>query len=118
MTLLHQGRIVWVTVRDPNGQNPKERPAVIVTATAEILPDRPIVAVAITGTLKNPLPPECVVLPWHRDKHPRTGLNKRCAAQCRWLIEIDPGEIKDYAGIVPEAIMVEILARIPKPPWR
>lgn len=114
MSLLQQGRIVWVTVCDPNGENPKERPAVIITATEEIQLDQPIVAVAITGTLENPLPPECVELPWHRNKHPRTGLKKRCAAQCHWLITMNQDDIKEYAGIVPETKMIEILARIPK----
>lgn len=114
--MLQQGRIIWVTVCDPNGENPKERPAVIITATSEIELDKPIVAVAITGTLKDPLPPEYVELPWHRNKHPRTGLKKRCAAQCHWLIVIKQNDIKEYGGIVPESKMVEILARIPKPP--
>jgi mRNA-degrading endonuclease toxin of MazEF toxin-antitoxin module len=113
LSLLQQGRIVWVTVCDPNGKNPKERPAVIITATAEIKPGQPIVAVAITGTLENPLPPAYVELPWHRSGHPRTGLKKRCAAQCQWLIVIKQDDIKEYAGIVPESKMVEILARIP-----
>lgn len=116
MSLLQQGRIVWVTVRDPNGENPKERPAVIITATDEIQPGQPIVAVAITGTLPNPLPPEYVPLPWHRNKHPRTGLKKKCAAQCHWLVAINQDDIKEYGGIVPESKMIEILAQIPKPP--
>lgn len=115
VSLLQQGRIVWVRVCDPNGENAKQRPAVIITATAEIIPDRPIVAVAITSTLNDPLPPEYVELPWHRNKHPRTGLRKRCAAHCHWLLVINPSDIQAYAGIVPDAKMVEILARIPKP---
>ena len=116
MSLLQQGRIIWAVIRDLNGQNPKERPAVIITATAEIEPDRPIAAVAITGTLTDPLSPEFVELPWHRSKHPKTGLKKQCAANCRWVIEIDPADIKEYAGVVPEAQMFEILQRIPKRP--
>jgi mRNA-degrading endonuclease toxin of MazEF toxin-antitoxin module len=114
--LLHQGRIVWVTVCDPNGENLKERPAVIIAATAEIQPNRPIAAVAITGALADPLSSDCVELPWHRNKHPRTGLKKRCAARCRWLIAVNPNDIKEYAGIVPVSKMLEILARIPRTP--
>jgi len=113
---LQQGRIVWASVRDPNGRNPKERPAVIITATDEITDDKPFVAVAITNTLENPLPPDCVELPWHRNKHPRTGLKKRCAAHCKWLIVIEAKDVKECAGIVPLSKMKEILERIPRLP--
>jgi mRNA-degrading endonuclease toxin of MazEF toxin-antitoxin module len=114
VSLLQQGRIIWATMRDPNGQNPKERPAVIVTATAEIQSGHPIVVVAITGTLPNPLPSEYVELPWHRNKHPKTGLKKRCAAQCTWLCTLYESDIKEYAGVVPNAKMLAILAKIPR----
>ncbi len=116
MAALQQGRIIWVTVRDPNGENPKERPAVIVTATEEIRPEQPFVAVAITGTLPRPLPPEYVELPWHRSGHPRTGLRKRCAAVCTWLIETQARDVKDCGGIVPESQMRAILERLPQAP--
>jgi mRNA-degrading endonuclease toxin of MazEF toxin-antitoxin module len=33
------GRIVWVELPDPQGRNPKRRPAVILTPTEEIQPD-------------------------------------------------------------------------------
>lgn len=114
MSELRQGRIVWAIVNDPNGKNPKERPAVIITATDEIQPDQPIVAVAITGELPEPLPPEYVELPWHRNKHPKTGLKKRCAAKCDWLCIIQTRDVKEFAGVVPASKMQEILAKIPR----
>jgi mRNA-degrading endonuclease toxin of MazEF toxin-antitoxin module len=116
VSVLQQGRIVWVRISDPNGQNSKERPAVIVTATDEIRPGEPFVAVAITGTLEHPLPPEYVELPWHPRRHPRTGLKKRCAAACHWLVVVRQEDILEYAGVVPDAKMLAILERIPKPP--
>jgi mRNA-degrading endonuclease toxin of MazEF toxin-antitoxin module len=116
VSALQQGRIVWATIRDPNGENPKERPAVIVTATEEIHPDQPFVAVAITGTLPRPLPPEYVELPWHRSGHPRTGLKKRCAAVCTWLLALQASDIQGYGGIVPELLLRAILERLPQTP--
>jgi mRNA-degrading endonuclease toxin of MazEF toxin-antitoxin module len=113
---LQQGRIIWATICDPNGKNPKERPAVIVTATAELRADGPIVVVAITSRLKDPLSPDHVELPWQRGGHPRTGLKKRCAALCAWLIVIRPSDITEYAGVVPESKMRAILERIPRIP--
>jgi hypothetical protein len=101
-------------VRDPNGKNPKERPAVIVTATAELRDDEPFVAAVITSKLSNPLPADYVELPWQRGGHPRTGLKKRCAAACSWLIVIRASDIKEYAGIVPASKLLEILRKLPK----
>lgn len=65
MSNLCRGRIVRVEVLDPQNRNPKRRPAVIVTPTAEIQPDDEVVLVAITGSA-NAAPAEVqVALPWH-----------------------------------------------------
>jgi hypothetical protein len=37
--MLCRGRIVWVELTDPQGRNPKCRPAVIVTPTEDIRAD-------------------------------------------------------------------------------
>jgi hypothetical protein len=87
---------------------------VIVTATAEIQPDAPIAAVAITSTLKDPLGPEYVELPWKRGGHPRTGLKQRCAAVCNWLIAIQQDAVKDFAGTVPPPQLLAILEKLPR----
>jgi hypothetical protein len=43
-----QGRIVWATVPDPRGGNPKTRPVVTLTATAEIPSAGEVQVAAIT----------------------------------------------------------------------
>lgn len=75
------GRIVWAEVADANGIR-KLRPAVIVTPTDQLTPTAPFDVVAITSRLDDPLPEDHVLLPWHPRRHPRTGLNRRCAAVC------------------------------------
>jgi hypothetical protein len=80
---LELGRIVWAEVADANGIR-KERPAVIVTATDQIQADRPLDLIAITSRLPDSLPDDHVLLPWHAQGHPRTGLNRRSAAVCSW----------------------------------
>lgn len=111
MSRLVTGRIVWADVADPNGYR-KLRPAVIVTPTAEMEPTRPIDVVAVTSRLEDPLPDAYVVLPWHAQGHPRTGLNRRCAAVCNWLARISDADIKDTGGIVPAAHLNAILTKI------
>ncbi|HET6882074.1 MAG TPA: type II toxin-antitoxin system PemK/MazF family toxin [Pirellulales bacterium] len=108
---LMTGRIVWADVADPNGHC-KLRPTVIVTPTDELAASRWIDVVAVTSRLEDPLPDDYVLLPWHTQGHPRTGLNRRCAAVCNWLAQISEADIKDVAGVVPAAQMKVILTKI------
>lgn|SRR5262245_55967157 len=108
---LATGRIVWAQIADANGYR-KLRPAVIVTATEQLSTDKPIDVVAVTSRLVDLLPDDHVLLPWHRQGHPRTRLNRRCAAVATWLTRIADSDIEDTAGIVPSSVMAEILARI------
>jgi mRNA-degrading endonuclease toxin of MazEF toxin-antitoxin module len=113
------GQIVLVSdLLDPQGRNPKTRPAVIVTPTAEIDPRLPLQVVAVTTFLPDPLPADHVLLPWQHPRHPRTGLNKRCAAVCTWLARVDEGRVIRHVGIVPGRQLLEIesiLARLAGP---
>jgi hypothetical protein len=68
-------------------------------------------AVAITGTLSLPLPNDHVELPWHAQKHPRTGLTKRCAAVCSWLLEVMEEDVVSIGGRVPDNKLLEILEK-------
>ena len=86
---LIQGEILWARCVDPRGVNEKRRPFVVLTLSEEIARGEPIVAAAITTTLPNPLTDEYVELPWHPAGSVRTGLRKRCAVCCRWIVELD-----------------------------
>jgi hypothetical protein len=108
---LAAGTIVWAEIADANGVR-KLRPAVIVAPTDQLVPAEPFDVVAITSRLADPLPDDHVLLPWDRRGHPRTGLNRRCAAVCTWLAQIMAGDIQDVAGIVPTPILVTILSKI------
>jgi mRNA-degrading endonuclease toxin of MazEF toxin-antitoxin module len=109
------GDIVLVSsLLDPQGRNPKDRPAVIVTPTAEIDPLLPLQVAAVTTFLPSPLPDDHVLLPWQRPRHPKTGLNKRCAAVCSWLARIDEDRIIRHVGIVPGKQRVEIVSILAK----
>ena len=108
---LELGRIVWVEMADVNGIT-KVRPAVIVTASDNIHPDHPLEVVAITSRLQQPLPDDHILLPWHPQGHPRTGLNRKCAAVCRWTARVASSQIQDIAGVVRGKELLEILSKI------
>ena len=108
---LQFGRIVWAEIADRNGIR-KQRPAVIVTPTERITTTNPLTVVAVTSRVPDDLPEDHVLLPWHPQRHPRTGLNRKCAAVCSWLSEITVNDIQDVAGLVPGAELLAIVAKI------
>ena len=108
---LQLGRIVWAEMTDANGI-PKLRPAVIVTPSDRITPAAPLDIIAVTSRVPEPLPNDHVLLPWHAQGHPRTGLNRKCAAVCTWVARIRHTDIRDIAGVVPGAVMLEILSKV------
>jgi hypothetical protein len=52
-------------------------------------------------TRSEPLPHDHVLLPWHAQGHPRTGLNRKCRAVCTWVARIRHRDIRAIAGVVP-----------------
>lgn len=114
------GQIVWAELADANGIR-KMRPADIVTPSQRITGTDPLDVVAITSRLSLPLPADHVLLPWHPNGHARTGLNRKCAAVCTWVAQINPNDIQAIAGIVPSSTLLDILSKIaaaasPPPP--
>jgi hypothetical protein len=108
---LRLGRIVWANVRDRRGIQ-KQRPLIVLTRTAEIYPDEPLVALAITTTFTDPPPPDHVPLPWHPQGRVITKLRKRSAAVLSWVVEIHPQDVRQIGGDVPIRLMIELLQRL------
>ena len=59
------------------------------------------IVLAISTIVPDPPPPDHVLLPWQQPRHPVTGLNKRNAAICTWVAEIEDGRILRKLGTVP-----------------
>jgi mRNA-degrading endonuclease toxin of MazEF toxin-antitoxin module len=108
---LQLGRIVWAEIADANGF-PKLRPVVIVTPSDRITPAAPLDVIAVTSRVPDPLPHDHVLLPWHAQGHPRTRLNRKCAAVCTWVARIHHANIREVAGVVPGAVMLEVLSKV------
>jgi mRNA-degrading endonuclease toxin of MazEF toxin-antitoxin module len=112
--------VIWAEVEDANGIR-KVRPAVVISATEDIAAGQPVRIVAITTRLSKPLPDDHVLLPWDRQGKARSGLRRPCAAVATWLAEIAVAEVQEVVGILPPAVMSELLAKVavdtpPTPP--
>ena len=115
MAQLCRGRIVWVELLDPQGRNPKCRPAVVVTPDTDIRDDGEVWVVAISTQLDEAPAEAQIQLPWDRRGHPRTKLKERCAAVCTWMEKVRVASIQESAGIVPGRQLLDILTRIMLP---
>ena len=81
---------------DPQGRNPKCRPAVVVTADADIREDGNVWVVAISKQFDEAPASVQVELPWDRRGHPRTKLKERCGLPvCNWMLKVSVASIQD-----------------------
>src|SRR5438105_3407893 len=109
---LRCGQIIWTEIADTNGIL-KERPAVIITRDDEISASGLLEVVAITSKVPEPLPDDHVLLPWHAQGHPRTGLNRKSAAVCSWMVQIAAKDVQSVSGTVPGSVFVKIVSKLP-----
>lgn len=105
------GSVIWAEIADANGVR-KVRPVVIVTATAKIVSDGTVRVVAITTRVANPLPADHVLLPWDAQGKARSGLRRKSAAVSSWQAEIAVSSIKEVVGILPPAVIDELLTKV------
>src|SRR5262245_41000781 len=111
MSTPSRGRIVWVELLDPQGKNPKVRPAVILTPNEEIVAGTITVA-AISTQLDMAPADRQVLLPYHHQGHPRTGLREKCAAVADWLATVPLTAIRGFAGLVTGRPLLDLLAMV------
>jgi mRNA-degrading endonuclease toxin of MazEF toxin-antitoxin module len=105
------GSVVWAELADPNDYR-KIRPAVILTASAEIGSGGSIRVSAITTRIPTPLPRDYVMLPWDPEGKARSGLRRKCAAVATWLAEIRLEDVKEVVGLLPPSAIAELLGRV------
>jgi hypothetical protein len=110
--VIKQGSIIRALVVDPRGQNPKLRPLVVTTASDEISKERPLVAVAITGALSNPIADDEIRLPFHPRGEASTGLRKPSVAKCSWLVKLQLDAVVEAKGFIPTKVLIQILEKI------
>ena len=108
---LRPGQIVWVTLPDPQGRNPKTRPAAVCSVSATGV----VGVVAITSQIGRAPPEVTVPVPWQRNGHPRTKLRRPSEAICSWAATVPAASVQATTGRVPLTemnLIAEILKRL------
>jgi mRNA-degrading endonuclease toxin of MazEF toxin-antitoxin module len=100
---------VYVLMTDPQGRNPKNRPAVVVTSTDQIRADGLVRVAAITSQVGVASAEVTVELPWHRDGHPRTKLRRPSEVVCTWSELFPADQLTDAGGFVSADRMARVL---------
>lgn len=109
---LAQGGIVWVTIPDSQGGNPKKRPAVIVSATADIGSGGFVRVAAITTDVGRTRSSDTVAVPTLPAGHPETKLKKPCEVVCSWVARVAISDVNDTGGHLPTSILAEVLLKV------
>ncbi|HQU45783.1 MAG TPA: hypothetical protein PK867_23415, partial [Pirellulales bacterium] len=69
----------------PHGNDPKQRPALVLSSGEKILEGGEIVVAAISTAFSRPIPSHWFELPSHPSGDPRTGLDQPCVVKSDWL---------------------------------
>jgi hypothetical protein len=101
-------------VLDPNGQNPKRRRVVILTPNGAWAAGYPIVAAPVASQVPPVPTADHVLLPFKNPpgtRHPATGLTRRAAIVCTWLVVVNPQDITGRSRYMPGPHMRVVQAK-------
>ena len=99
---LIQGRIVWASVPDPQGQNVKRRRCVAIDVDMPIDGQMFVRIVGITTEMTQSPQSHYVPLPYARPPQKSwSGLVESCAALCTWVIDIDESLVEITPWFIP-----------------
>jgi hypothetical protein len=114
--MLQQGAIVWATVKDTRGGNPKKRPVIVLTSNHEIRSGDVFVGIVCSNSaaLVVPLPDSCVRIPFDPAGKCRTLLRKPTVAVIGWYAEVPVDAIAadDVGGVIPSTLLATIIMRL------
>ncbi len=106
------GSVVRMMLLDPQGRNPKPRPAVVITTDAELQEGcADVWLVAITGEGGHE-PQFEIPLAYDPAGKCRTGLRKPSVAVCCWLAKVPIDAIERRVGHLDAATMAAISMRV------
>ncbi len=102
--------IIWVHIFDPNDENPKIRPAIVLEVYED---EERFLYCGITTKLPSPLTDMYYKMEsTPRMGHRRSGLKQECAARCDWVFEESYDIIENPSGYMTNFHFEELLEQI------
>jgi hypothetical protein len=102
------GWVVRATTLDRNGQNPEERPFLVIPP-APNGPDAPLCCLAISTKPGDDPSDPAIEMPWNPYNGGITGLYKWCRVVVLWHVQLDQSRIEP-CGRVEAAFLADVLA--------
>ena len=106
---IQRGTIVWAEISDPNGQNAKLRPAIVLSTQPHIDARHDLVVAAITTDFVHPLPSGWFAIPTMPGGHEITGLDQACVVKATWLKQVPQTQVRAIKGRAPSRVVREVL---------
>ena len=107
------GKVVWMDVTDPQGNEVGEHAVLILITKKEHLEGKPLKGVVVSTKLNWAQKDRRVEMPYSPGfRHIKTGFSERCAAMCDWIVDIDLSHINSWGGHVGKKWMDEIALKI------
>lgn len=108
MQKIKRGEIFFATYPDPNGQNQKHRPTLVISESSS---EGVLTCVAISHTLPNPLTDNLVLVPYANSGPCVTGLKQRSAAVCNWIVEVKVSDADPPCGVLPAKYLLQVIQK-------
>jgi mRNA-degrading endonuclease toxin of MazEF toxin-antitoxin module len=110
VSLYRFGQIVMAWIQDGKGGT-KERPAIIISNDEQCKSDAALLVIAISTSIKLPLPDYHFIVHDSHDHDGITGLSRPSVAKCDWVREIPRQRIIKSLGCVPDDLLDAIVRR-------
>jgi mRNA-degrading endonuclease toxin of MazEF toxin-antitoxin module len=107
---VQRGSILWIQLTDPDGKNPKERPALLLSSNEKIMEGGELVVAAISTVFSRPIPSHWFELPSRPGGDPVTGLDQPCVVKSDWLKRVEATDVITELGMAPSRVVRQVLA--------
>lgn len=109
MPPIQRGTVIWAVIADPDGNNPKDRPAIVLDGQADIDAGKDLYVAVVSTGFGSPLNSGWFAVPSKPRGDCETGLAEACVVKSDWLELIPQSSVLRVSGRAP-ARLVKLVA--------
>jgi len=106
---IHRGSVIWADLCDPDGNNLKDRPALVLLPQADIDLGRDLEVAVISTAWEYPLKPGWFEIESRPGGQCCTGLSEACVVKATWLEAVPQNKVNRVTGRAPRKLVSEVL---------